>query len=217
MREYKAIIFDLDNTLYDEFNFFEKFVKHYINGHHVKRYLRKEFETFFKTHRNSSTDILGDILELYGVKNIKLNHDTLFSFFSKHSTPVSLYKGALSTLNYLKEKYVLGLLTNGTVDIQKNKVSCLGIEKLFNCIVYARTWGSKFEKPHELSFNKVVNELDVTFDECVFVGDNPKNDFHIPIYKGAYSIRIKRGLHKNVELNSVDKEIENIEELIHIL
>ncbi|HEC92307.1 MAG TPA: HAD family hydrolase, partial [Candidatus Atribacteria bacterium] len=125
----KAFIFDLDYVLFNEdlyyFAVFEK-MSLFLNLDNEKLNLMKKF---YIKNKLLSKDILGDIL-----KNLKLYtphlQEKFFEFYKTVYKPLPLYRDVKEVLFALRKKdYKLGIITNGTVEAQKNKIKCLGIGK----------------------------------------------------------------------------------------
>lgn len=218
----KGVIFDLDNTLYDENTLLkavcEEFCRHYaLELKLVDSILDDQF-------RVGSRDIFGDWLKGFDFYTQERQYE-LFSLYEslpehKLPAPLSLYDDVPPFLNFLVEQNLkLGILTNGGVKAQKHKVSLLGLE---HCawafqIEYARSCGKEFEKPHISAFQRILKALGLRAEECLFVGDNPLTDIKGANNAGMYSVWIKRGYGRLLAHNQSDEQaklsITNFDEL----
>jgi HAD superfamily hydrolase (TIGR01662 family) len=82
--------------------------------------------------------------------------------------------GARQGLLVLRRSYRIGLITNGSTEIQREKVRALGLDRLCHCIVVAEECGCS--KPAPGIFERAMRKLEVEADECVMVGDRPEAD-----------------------------------------
>jgi len=213
----KAFIFDLDYVLFNEdlyyFAVFEK-MSLFLNLDNEKLNLMKKF---YIKNKLLSKDILGDIL-----KNLKLYtphlQEKFFEFYKTIYKPLPLYRDVKEVLFALRKKDCkLGIITNGTVEAQKNKIKCLGIGKFFDEILYAREFGKGYEKPHVKPFIEICKRLKIKPDQITYIGDNPVIDFSGAKKIGFVTIRILRGAYKEIPSGiDIDYEIKNLYELLEI-
>jgi putative hydrolase of the HAD superfamily len=126
----------------------------------------------------------------------------ILKIYSTVSAPIALNPGAESLLVKLRQNGLkLGLVTNGSVLTQRNKVNLLGLEKHFDAIVYAREAGKGKEKPDPESYRIILEELCVPPFKSICVGDNPHTDFIGARQLGMTTIRLLSGEFKEVKLS----------------
>lgn len=82
--------------------------------------------------------------------------------------------GAESLIADLRGTYAVGLLTNGPVVAQRDKLKTLGWEGLFDATVI--TGELERGKPHPEAFEAVLEALEVAPEEAVYVGDSVEAD-----------------------------------------
>ena len=218
----KLVIFDLDDTLYNEKDFvfggFFEVCKYLSEKYSIS--FDKIFETVKKILYEYGRGKVFDILcQSY---NIEEDIDTLVSIYRNASPKLILYKDSELVLNALKDKYKLGLITDGMASVQWNKIKLLGIENYFDKIIVTDDYGRAFYKPSESSFLHMLKSFKLNSKEAVYVGDNPNKDFIGARKAGLYTVRIIRevGEHKDVRLSSeyeADFLISNMEELLAFL
>ena len=92
----------------------------------------------------------------------------------REETGVHLYPGARGILESLAARYHLGVLTNGSTEMQWPKLRALGIESLFDAIVVAGDHG--IYKPDAAVFHLLAERLGCVADRVLFVGDNYETD-----------------------------------------
>ena len=82
--------------------------------------------------------------------------------------------GAADLVRRLRDRYRVGLLTNGPVRAQRDKLATLGWEALFDAAVV--TGDLAAGKPDERAFEAVLDRLGVAPDEAAYVGDEVEAD-----------------------------------------
>jgi len=92
--------------------------------------------------------------------------------FHRYSVPA---EGMYSLLHTLRDVHIpFGIVTNGSTQLQLNKIERLGLDKLTSCIFISQSFGAK--KPAASIFLSAANYLDRQPENVLFVGDNPQND-----------------------------------------
>ena len=92
-----------------------------------------------------------------------------FDFFDMHRNNVTLFEGAIETLELLSSKFRVIALTNGNADLVK-----IGINHLFFDVIHAADFG--YAKPDIKIFNEAIRRSGVNKKDIYHVGDHPVND-----------------------------------------
>jgi putative hydrolase of the HAD superfamily len=92
-----------------------------------------------------------------------------FAIFDSERNNVTLYEGALYTLQSLSKKYTLIAVTNGNANLEK-----IGLRHLFDDVVTAVDVG--YAKPDARIFNEAIRKAGTQADKIIHVGDNPEAD-----------------------------------------
>jgi putative hydrolase of the HAD superfamily len=92
-----------------------------------------------------------------------------FAIFDSERNNVTLYEGALYTLQSLSKKYTLIAVTNGNANLEK-----IGLRHLFDDVVTAVDVG--YAKPDARIFNEAIRKTGTQADKIIHVGDNPEAD-----------------------------------------
>lgn len=216
LNDYSALVLDLDYTLFDEALYFKQVFKKFCTAIEVEDKYESLCEDYYSL-RPKSKNIFKELLQQNNIQE-DINIDLLFELFISTDCEVVLYDDVLDFIIEVKRRGVkLGLLTNGNVKAQSNKVRNLRIEKYFDTIVYARIFGSEKEKPHMSSFKHIKELLNVEDNSILFVGDNPKTDFSGAKMVGGSTIRILRGLYKEVPSNEfIDVEVNKLNDIFNL-
>lgn len=218
--EWKAILFDLDNTLLDRTSSFAGFTRDFIR--------------IFLPHSTDDSKVLGTIIEMdqdgYKAKRElfaellevlpwkdKPELDELMSFYQReYVNNAVLMPRALHVLNHTKPKYKLGLITNGKTSIQYGKIDKLELRPLFDSIIVSEEAGVK--KPSPDIFQMAVKQLGVRAEECLFIGDHPVNDIEGAALTGMNTIWMKVNQPWPDHLHVIPLHtIHKLEELLDIL
>lgn len=174
----KRIIFDLDNTLItwkEEYwnavnRTFEKLDLQYTDEDIEKI---KCAVDYYEDGRNDryNKKIMKNTLEQFLEYELPENFIEIWLENLGECAPTTLDKEVIDTLEYLKQKYDLVVLTNWFRDSQADRLKTAGINKYFSN-VYA-TEELKM-KPDKEGFETAKGNL--KNDECVVVGDSLKTD-----------------------------------------
>ena len=190
----RAIVFDLDETLYRERRFM-------LSGflavaHMVERlFAVPAAEAFALLRRALARGQRGTALQELCVR-FGLPAQTVGEFRALilgHQPRLRLPRESAAVLSKLRRDWKVGILTNGPAETQARKVAALGLVRKVDAIVYASDTGPG--KPDPASFETVLDRLDARASESVFVGDDPWCDVFGARWVGMKTIRIHRGVH----------------------
>jgi putative hydrolase of the HAD superfamily len=173
----EAIIFDLDDTLYPE----NEFV---LSGY---RAVARETAGGGKCEYKAAFDCMRTALHAAGRKavfpallarfpGLGVTLEDMVRIYREHVPEISLFPGYGPLLEELGKKYRLGIITDGLPAVQRGKVRALGIEKLFEKIIYSWDYGEDRQKPHLYPFALMLDALGIPPQSALFVGDNPEKD-----------------------------------------
>ena len=193
------LIFDLDDTLYNEIEYVKsgfKEVSKFIN----KIFYINEIDSFDfmikYLKRNGRGNIFNALLKKYGIYN-KKNLIKCISIYRKHKPNILINKKVIDLLSILSKENSLYLLTDGNKLVQKNKVDALGIKKLFRRIFITHRYGIKNAKPSLYCFKKIKEIEKCNWSDMIYIGDNPNKDFVNLNKVGAKTVRILNGSYKS--------------------
>lgn len=189
----RAVIFDLDDTLYSEIEFVRSGFRE------AAHYLAAEFagnegalfgrmcEILEAEGRGRVFDTLLNEMGLYSEARVRL----LVMLYRSHRPAISLYPSAVRLIAGLREMgALLGLVTDGMASVQRNKIRALGVERVFEAIVCTDELGRDCWKPSVIPFRIALELLDVAPGEAVYVGDDPSKDFTGPNSLGMMTIQV---------------------------
>ncbi|WP_276259250.1 HAD family hydrolase [Haloglomus litoreum] len=96
--------------------------------------------------------------------------------------------GAAALVDRLRERYAVGLLTDGPVGTQRRKLERVGWADLFDAVVV--TGGLDAPKPDERAFEALCEALDVPPGATAYVGDNPEADIAGAAAAGLHPVQV---------------------------
>ncbi len=193
-----TIIFDLDNTIYSESDYFHCVFSQFCGSNNIDfqifQFLFDDFDYF----RFNKKDIFKFALEEVNLYS-EIYHNQLFQLFVDIECEIKPYSGITEWVEYcLNNNFKIAILTNGIIAAQNNKWECLNLKNKEKChFVPARTF--QHEKPSMDAFEGILNQLNVSWDQCIFVGDRYENDIEQGIKNESQGMLIGNKLnHINV-------------------
>jgi len=96
--------------------------------------------------------------------------------------------GAAGLVRALRERYRVGLLTNGPVRAQRDKLATLGWTELFDAVVVSGDLPAG--KPDSRAFAAVLDRLDVEPHEAAYVGDEVEADVRGASEAGLHAVQV---------------------------
>lgn len=204
MPNIKAIIFDLDDTLHLERDYVFSGFNAVAKAHEDllgpwEESSEKMRKLFFDSEKRRR--IFNILLEERGRVVTEDTIGAMIKTYRFHLPDISLTPEVDSLLSKLREKYKLGLITDGPVMMQAAKVEALDLRAKLDTIILTEEFGKEFAKPHPKAFEYMVEKLGIKHKECVYMGDNAGKDFLAPNKLGWLTIQFTQpdGVYKDVE------------------
>jgi len=221
----KVVFFDLDNTLYDQMQYFRSGFA-VISNYLSRQYALEEAEVYaslMTLHRSEGSmhrHLFDDLLAGFGLHGRSEVKNLIHLFHTAPVHALSLYEDAAEVLPRLAENYILGLITNGNGAMQRRKVVALNLNSLLAIQVY--TADIACPKPSPKGFQHGLSMSGSLPAESMYVGDNPYTDFGGPLAVGMKTVRILRGEFKHHSLWGMPasmkvKDFYELEKQLHML
>ncbi len=231
MKKYKAVFFDLDHTLWDyEKNSAETLTELFYEYHIDKRPkvdLNSFLITFDKVNEklwsnynkgHIDRDAIRDqrfkrIFREFGIRHDPMAITISDEYIKRCPTKTHLMPFTISTLDYLKTRYELHILSNGFNDVQGVKLDTSGLKNYFKHIITSESSGHR--KPSKEIFDFSLSLANVSATEAIMIGDNLNADI-----LGAQKANIDHVFFnpsKQVHKQSVTHEIDCLSQLHDIL
>jgi putative hydrolase of the HAD superfamily len=221
----RAVVFDLDDTLYPERSFVLsglRAVAMWVEDHlgiSADQAFTELYQLFEGGVRGNT---FNRWLESRGLKAEDLVSQ-MVQAYREHEPHIEPYPEVPGLLRRLRLHYRLGLLSDGFIEVQKRKLNALGLTACFDVLVFSDEWGREAWKPNSRPFEIALERLKVTGSEAVYVADNPTKDFLGARQVGMWTVRVRRpdGLYSHLEPPSSeyapDFEIETLDVLELVL
>jgi len=175
-----AVLFDLDCTLVDRLR-------------SIRQYAIRFAEDFRSRLVPTSVERIAEVLieaDGWGYRPAERPHDIttnlawqvpptlddVTAHWNSHFPSLAVaMDGAIETLETLQTLgLALGVVTNGTVRVQEQKLDVLGLRRYFQAVVVSEAIGVK--KPHPAIFQYALAGVESAAEHAWFVGDHPEND-----------------------------------------
>jgi putative hydrolase of the HAD superfamily len=203
-----VVVFDLDDTLYDEV----EFVKSGLRA--VAGYLQNETYYDFMTdvfQEEGSGKVFNKLLQAY---NISIPLNKLIEVYRFHEPDIILPIQSEKILKFA-QRYKTALISDGNYKMQQKKFDALGLAKYIEYPILTDLYHTEKPalKPYEMIMRQFKDE-----DTFVYVADNPKKDFIAAEKLGWKGIRYKNpvGIYKQFKSNTT-YEVEDRKEIINLL
>lgn len=189
-----VIIFDMDDTLYPEADFVRS--GHRAVAERVWKDLSVDIEP--ELRRRFAAGQRGDLMSAaLAALDVKTPHEyvgrVLVPVYREHTPVIRPHVETVPVLTQLRSRgHRLALLSDGWAEVQRSKLSALGLEGLFDEIVITDELGREAWKPSTVGFERILTTLGVTASEAMYVSDNPHKDFAGPHRLGMRTVRIVR-------------------------
>ncbi|MBY0535080.1 MAG: HAD family hydrolase [Chitinophagaceae bacterium] len=201
------IVFDLDDTLFQEINFLKSAYRHIELL--LKPYLQENLADQMYLEYTKGNNAFKWLLERYKEQlpsNVDLNF--LLHEYRTHHPTIELNRDAAMFIKSLQRYSIpLGLITDGRSITQRNKLTALGIQNIFETMVISEEFGS--EKPNPANYLHFENLFPSS--EFYYFGDNTKKDFIAPLALGWKTICVKN---KGENIHNQDLTLLSPETLI---
>lgn len=190
----KALVLDLDDTLYPEVSFVRSGFWAVANWLETETDApaTKAFAFMWEAHLRGGRGHIFDQL-LARMPNVAgIQVESLVDRYRNHRPELSFHPGIEACLAAAKAKGLrLALISDGPLAAQTRKVEALNLADWANPIILTDAWGSAFWKPHPRAFALVEETLGYQGAELAYLADNPEKDFHAPNQRGWLTIRLR--------------------------
>lgn len=226
-----TIIFDVDDTLYDQALSFHTTFKKLISTTYsydeidqIYRSSREYSEVLFDQSERGEITVLewqvGRITRALEDVNIPINHELALEFHNQYMNEqrhITLFPEVETLLDYLSKKDVtLAILTNGDVTHQSMKINELHLEKWFPKENIFISGAYNIAKPQPEIFHIIEEQLPCKSEETIYVGDSFEKDIIGAKQVGWQAIWMNHRRRKSDPTSQIkpDKEVTSPQELL---
>ncbi|TXE04830.1 HAD family hydrolase [Gelidibacter salicanalis] len=167
MNKHTVVVFDLDDTLYNELDYLRsayKSIAQFLEPMAWRPLYSKMFSLYRSNH---------NVFELLA-QQYKIEIESLLNLYHNHQPEITLFDGVLEIFDAIKIKQGrIGIITDGRSKTQRAKLKSLKILKYIDKIIVSEEFGS--EKPNILNFKAIESSVPGT--DYFYIADNLKKDF----------------------------------------
>ena len=224
MSEIRAIFFDLDHTLLDSKKAEEKAVHKFIKlfkeldsineDEFGKEWHKTALELYEKYNKREITferqridRVKNTFLKFNIIKTDEEAKEIFKEYLKLYEDNWLLFDDTINTLEQLKNKYKLGIITNGDSVQQRQKIENTKITNYFSQIIISSEVG--FSKPEKEIFELACKRIKEKPESSIMVGDNLKADVQGAINAGLNGIWINRR-NEGFEFKNQIKELREL-------
>jgi putative hydrolase of the HAD superfamily len=129
-------------------------------------------------------------LAVLGIKDEELTKRLSDTYLARRHANLTLFPDALPLLDSLRDRYKLGLMTNGPADVQRSEIQILGLESHFNAVFIEGEMG--YGKPEPRLFRLAEETVGCSPGELLFVGNSYRHDIRPAIDAGWRAAWVRR-------------------------
>lgn len=220
----RGVVFDLDHTLFDRYGTLKNVVPLFY-GHYRSRIpedlsLEAFIERFILLEKRyihfGWRKLLQACVEdgiLFSIADEDFNeiiHYILHSCWTMDAVP---YPFTAPTLRKLRDMgYKIGIITNGSHDVQGKKIQILDLERYTDEIIISGDIG--VHKPNAEPFILMSQRLNISPQELMYIGDHPANDVDGSRNAGYTPVWVKTtGYWCFDDVAYAEYEVESVEEI----
>lgn len=190
------IIFDLDDTLYDERQFVEGGLQAVADMAARRWHLnaKEAYGAMIALFNTQGRSKIFDHWLAHHDLATKANIQKCVSCYRSHKPSIRMPKNHHQVLQQLD--FPLYLVTDGNKIVQQNKIDALGIRHYFKRVFITHRHGIKYCKPSTYCFELIRKKENCDWQDMIYIGDNPAKDFVNLKKLGVRTIRIMAGAYK---------------------
>ncbi len=207
----RAVIFDLDNTIYDydvcnerAMNVLEEYciqkfsmtrIRFRQNFEFAKKVVKKRIEDTGASHNRML--YMQNFLEKSGKKPALYSLELYNVYWDAMLADMRPFPYVRPLFNYLSEKQIkTGVLTDLTAHIQHRKLQALGIAEYADVIVTSEEAGK--EKPDRCMFDLIIEKSGFEPEELLMIGDSYEKDILGAYAAGMHAILFRKEMKESV-------------------
>ncbi len=205
----KAVLFDFDDTLQNRKIAFTKYCRFFVDRYFPsldedEKQARVEYmvERNYGGHVNYIEYISG-LIDEWGWSGAPAPEEIFRELQFRFPEFTTVLPESVGVLKKLKSMgYKVGIITNGPSLNQNRKLDISGLRPYVDLAIVAGDMG--VSKPNPEIFRRAALYLGVPCENCVYVGDNPKNDIQGALSAGMKAVYIDI-LGVNLDIEGVPK------------
>lgn len=170
-----------------------------LNGW-APHYRRDSWTHALAEHGVDDVEFAGELAETFPVHRRKLH---------------IVYDDVRPALDRFRQRYRLGLLTNGASDLQREKIAGAGIAGWFDQIVISGDLG--FGKPDPRIYRETLSRLGVSAGQAIMIGNSLHSDIQGAQQAGLRAVWVNRSGAAREDGIVPDWEVPDLRALTHLM
>jgi len=195
-RRIRAVVFDLDDTLYPEIQYVRsgfRAAARQLARPGVGPSIEAVLDELLYAFRTGPRDrVFNTVLAQLGRPSDPETINELVQVYRTHRPDLRLDPAVARTLEELRERHKLAVLSDGYLPAQQYKLEALSLRGAFDFVLFTESLGRGFWKPHPRSFELTAEALGVPPEQCAYVADNPAKDFLAPNGLGWMTVEVNQ-------------------------
>jgi YjjG family noncanonical pyrimidine nucleotidase len=229
---YKAIIFDLDNTLLNYSASELQCMQQTVAAHGLfegeedqwqqfwQNYLKINYQYWmsFVTKQSQHRSIQDVLIESFRdtVKVEEQQYYSLAHTYWQNFCDTCIYEqGANDVLHAVSSSYQLGIISNGIGAAQRKRLVAGNIDHLFQSIIVSDEIGIR--KPNKEIFEAALEQLQLSPSEVLFVGDSLQDDYAGARNSGIDFCYYNRNRQELAERYKPHYRIDSLSQLLEVI
>lgn len=198
----RVVVFDLDDTLFPERQYvlsgFRAVDAWLEEAKGMSGFYERAKALFEAGSRGNIFDLALAESECSGDKALIRE---LVRVYREHPPRLNLYEDARWAIDVFRAHGPLGLISDGHLVAQQNKLAALNIGEAFQAVVFSDAFGRDSWKPSPRPYQRIMELIPGAPSDFVYIADNPSKDFITARRLGWGTIQIARreGVHEGGE------------------
>ncbi len=198
MRDWQAVVFDLDDTLFPERDYVLSGFRAVAAWawEHLAIPAERGFCELERLFREGARgDTFNQWMASHRIPAGKALIEELILVYREHEpTNLRPFPEVLEVLEILRgrARARLGIVSDGWLAVQQRKLAALELAPCFQAVVFSDQWGRECWKPSRRPFLAVLEKLGISPEKGVYIGDNPLKDFYGARALGMATVQVRR-------------------------
>jgi putative hydrolase of the HAD superfamily len=197
----RVVVFDLDDTLFPERQYvlsgFRAVDAWLEEAKGMRGFYGRATALFEAGSRGNIFDLALAESECSGDKTLI---GELVRIYREHRPTLNLFEDARWAIDVFGAHGPLGLISDGHLVAQQNKLAALNIGEAFQAVVFSDALGRDSWKPSPRPYQRIMELIAGAPSDFVYIADNPRKDFVTARRLGWGTIQIARrgGVHHGI-------------------
>lgn len=153
------------------------------------------YQRYLESGEATRTEHMRRMLETLGAPNDAVAAKLSARYAELRDINLEAFPETYACLDFLEPRYVMGLITNGPADVQRQEIATLDIEKYFDHILIEGEL--RIGKPHQQVFDEAAKRCAIEPESMLFVGNAFEHDVQGAKNAGWKAIWLNRAAEPN--------------------